>query len=127
MALRFVRQLYSLDTLDTRFVVPATAPPKEALQEAQLDPRPSPTQNGRNKDKSAGESLRPRLWNTPEFYVYYVVIAASVFMMFKLVLDASRGWSSAMADMGACADHGSLTSKLRQVLALTGRWMDSWP
>jgi hypothetical protein len=38
MALSYLRQLYSLDTLDTRFVVPATVPPKEALEEANVDP-----------------------------------------------------------------------------------------
>jgi hypothetical protein len=92
MALRFVRQLYSLDTLDTRFIVPATAPPKEALKEAELDPAgPLPTQNGKDKSKTA-DGVQPSRWNTPEFYVYYVSISASIFMMFKLVLEVSKGW-----------------------------------
>ncbi|KAH7095186.1 MBOAT, membrane-bound O-acyltransferase family-domain-containing protein [Paraphoma chrysanthemicola] len=90
MALTFFRQLYSLDTLDTRFFVPATTPPKEALREAELDSAPSSTHDAREKDKNASGSVQSRLWNTPEFYVYYVVIAASVFMMFKLVLDVSK-------------------------------------
>ena len=95
MALKFTRQLYSLDTLDTRFVVPATAPPKEALEEAKLDPAgPLPVKDGRNGDKSLENRSHAPLWSTPEFYFYYVSIAASVFFMFKLVLDVSQGSSN---------------------------------
>jgi hypothetical protein len=93
MALQFFRQLYSLDTLDTRFVVPATATPKEALKEAELDPAgPLPTQDGRGKGRGGDEHVQPPRWNTLEFYVYYVSISASIFMMFKLVLQVSKGW-----------------------------------
>lgn len=92
MAFQFLRQLYSLDTLDTRFVVPATAPPKEALKEAELDPvGPLPIQNEKGKSRDSGNDVQPSRWNTPEFYVYYVSIAASIFMMFKLNLDCSKG------------------------------------
>jgi hypothetical protein len=99
MALQFFRQLYSLDTLDTRFVVPATAPPKEALRDAELDPAgPLPTQDGRDKGRSVGDNVQPSRWNTPEFYVYYVSISASIFMMFKLVGECSKGWSPTMKD-----------------------------
>ncbi|KAJ4359411.1 glycerol transporter [Ascochyta clinopodiicola] len=90
MALSFLRQLYSLDTLDTRFVVPATAPPKEALQEAEVDPaNPLPVPHGRDKKVGLEYAQQPR-WRTPEFYFYYVVISASVFFMFKLVIDCSQ-------------------------------------
>ncbi|OWY57769.1 MBOAT-like protein [Alternaria alternata] len=91
MVLNFIRQLYSLDTLDTRFVVPATAPPKEALEEAKLDPAgPVPVKDGRDGSKNPENRSHPPLWNTPEFYFYYVVILTSVFFMFKLVLDVSQ-------------------------------------
>ena len=92
MALKLVRQLYSLDTLDTRFIIPATAPPKEALEEAQLDSAgPVPVQNGREKSKSVSDGVQPPRWNTLEFYFYYVSIALSVVFMFKAVLDVSQG------------------------------------
>lgn len=92
MALSYIRQLYSLDTLDTRFVIPATAPPKEALEEAKVDPaHPLSTTYRKDKSKNGLEGVtRPR-WKTPEFYFYYVVISASVFFMFKLVIDCSKG------------------------------------
>ncbi len=92
MALNFFGQLYSLDTLDTRFIIPASAPPREALEEAKLDPTGSlPGLNGRSKGRSSGDAIQPSRWNTTEFYVYYVVVALSVLSMFKLVLDASNG------------------------------------
>jgi hypothetical protein len=99
MALRFFRQLYSLDTLDTRFVVPATAPPKEALRDAELDPAgPLPIQHEKGRSKDVLEAVHPPRWNTAEFYVYYVSISASIFMMFKLVLQVSKSQSKAMVD-----------------------------
>ena len=92
MALKFIRQLYSLDTLDTRFIVPATAPPKEALEDAKLDPAgPIPVKYGRDGTKYIDGSIQPPRWNTPEFYFYYVAIMTSVFFMFKSVLDVSKG------------------------------------
>lgn len=92
MALKFIRQLYALDTLDTRFVIPATTPPKEALEEAKLDPvGPIPVKEGRDGTKRADSDIHPPRWNTLEFYFYYVAISASVFMMFKSVLDVSKG------------------------------------
>ncbi|KAF1843622.1 glycerol:H+ symporter-like protein [Cucurbitaria berberidis CBS 394.84] len=91
MALRFFRQLYSLDTLDTRFVVPATTPPKEALEEAKLDPAgPLPVQNGKGKSKDVGDNIQPPRWNTAEFYFYSVAVLIAVALMFKLVLDVSK-------------------------------------
>lgn len=98
MALSYIRQLYSLDTLDTRFVVPATAPPKEALEEAKVDPsNPLPVPNGKNKDRNGTDYAQQPRWKTNEFYFYYVVISASVFFMFKLVIDCSKGLSQVAA------------------------------
>jgi hypothetical protein len=92
MALNFIRQLYSLDTLDTRFIVPATAPPKEALEDAKFDPvGPVIAQESRGKSWNGGGNVPPPRWNTPEFYFYYVAIVCSVFFMFKAVLDVSKG------------------------------------
>ncbi|KAF2129894.1 glycerol:H+ symporter-like protein [Dothidotthia symphoricarpi CBS 119687] len=90
MALRYVRQLYSLDTLDTRFVVPATAPPKEALEEAKLDPAgPLPVSNGKGKSRDPNDNVQPSRWNTPEFYFYFVVVVVCLFFMMKSVVDVS--------------------------------------
>ncbi len=92
MAFKTLRQLYSLDTLDTRFVVPATAPPKEALEEAQADPaKPLPDQSRRSRSANPAESAQPSLWNTPEFYFYYVIFITFIPLMIKSVYDVSQG------------------------------------
>jgi hypothetical protein len=91
MWLQSFRQLYSLDTLDTRFVVPATAPPKEALELRQLDPAtPLPVRDGHVKSREE-ERAQPVRWNTPEFYVYFPVIAYAIYFMFKKNIEVSKG------------------------------------
>lgn len=99
MALSYLRQLYSLDTLDTRFVVPATVPPKEALEEANVDPAIS---DGRGKSRNGANSVQPPRWKTNEFYFYYLAISASVFFMFKLVLECSKGAPRSKSTMLSC-------------------------
>jgi protein-cysteine N-palmitoyltransferase HHAT len=92
MVIQQLRQLYSLDTLDTRFVVPATAPPKEALELAELDPAsPLPVRNGLAKGKQNAEGVRPPRWSTIEFYLWYLIVGMAVPLMFWSVLTVSRG------------------------------------
>lgn len=82
----FLRQLYSLDTLDTRFTTSARTPVKAANEdpaqtvkpEAEKSSTPSPT------------GASPSRWKTPEFYVYAVVFVASLPQMFKAVIDVSQ-------------------------------------
>jgi hypothetical protein len=94
LAFNLFRQLYSLDTLDTRFIVPATAPPKEALEEAQADPaKPLPVPSGRPENSNPAESAQSALWNTPEFYFYYIVFMTAIPLMIKSVYDVSKGQS----------------------------------
>jgi len=94
MSIQFLRQLYSLDTLDTRFVIPANAPPKEALEYVELSSvQTLPFRNEQAKSRDAGlGSVRPSRWNTPEFYAYCLVISACIPFMFKSVVDVSKGW-----------------------------------
>ncbi|KAF2868880.1 glycerol:H+ symporter-like protein [Massariosphaeria phaeospora] len=91
MWFHYLKQLYSLDTLDTRFIVPATAPPKEALEQAKLDPaNPLPVQNGQSKSRESDNSVQPSRWNTPEFYFYLLVIGLCIPFMIKSVYDVSQ-------------------------------------
>lgn len=81
--LSWFRELYSLNTLDTRFTTPATTPPRSAS-----DTRPV------SKDAHANaiaSRAQPSKWRTPEFYVYYGVFLTLVPLMFKTVVDVSRG------------------------------------
>ncbi|KAI9834994.1 MAG: hypothetical protein M1819_002717 [Sarea resinae] len=87
----YLRRLYSLDTLDTRFTTSSKTPQKQ-LSEARIDPaRPSP------KEELKARSSQPRLdgaspskWGTPEFYVYYAVFLIVVPMMFWVPYDVSK-------------------------------------
>lgn len=126
MALSYIRQLYSLDTLDTRFVVPATAPPKEALDDAKVDPaNPLPVSTGKDKTSNGTDHVQPPRWRTNEFYFYYLSISVSVFFMFKLVIDCSKGpLFTAVTGFGLTA--GRVASKLLQILPLAVRRLDSW-
>ncbi|EAA64928.1 hypothetical protein AN2096.2 [Aspergillus nidulans FGSC A4] len=84
--LSWLRRLYSLDTLDTRFTVPANVPVKIAAED---------TRSGSAKDARSNavtNSASPPRWATLEFYVYYVVFIVAVPLMFKTVIDVSQGW-----------------------------------
>ena len=128
MALKFIRQLYSLDTLDTRFFVPSNAPPKEALENAKVDPAgPVPVKDGREGGRRAENSFQPARWHTAEFYFYYVAISTCVFFMCKAVLDVSQSLSGNSTSKGASANSTcSITSKLPQIRRSAFRRLDTW-
>ena len=72
----WLRRVYSLDTLDTRFTSTAN------------------TDSRRPKDARANaiaQGASPSLWRTPEFFIYYVFFIVLVPLMFKTVYDASKG------------------------------------
>lgn len=86
----FFRQLYSLDTLDTRLTTSATTPLDVAQKE-----RDTANHKGQNGKIENDVSVRaqPSKWNTPEFYFYALVFILVVPQMFKSVIDASKGSS----------------------------------
>ncbi|EAS35700.3 glycerol:H+ symporter [Coccidioides immitis RS] len=77
--LSWLRRLYSLDTLDPRFTASAN----------QNRPFAGGTRNGGGA-KPAKNGVSPSRWNTPEFYIYYVVFIIAVPMMFKTAIDVSQ-------------------------------------
>ncbi|KAH7039071.1 MBOAT, membrane-bound O-acyltransferase family-domain-containing protein [Macrophomina phaseolina] len=90
--LSFLRRLYSLDTLDTRFTNSSTTPPKHAAAESRIDPaKPSPSgsKNAARSDSRA-PGPQPSKWHTPEFYLYYLVFLTAVPSMFYVVYDVSK-------------------------------------
>ncbi|KGO36180.1 Membrane bound O-acyl transferase, MBOAT [Penicillium expansum] len=74
----WLRRVYSLDTLDTRFTSSATP--------AHTNTRPS--KDARTNVITQGAS--PSLWRTPEFFVYYLFFIIFVPLMFKTVIDVSK-------------------------------------
>ncbi|KAL2815778.1 MBOAT, membrane-bound O-acyltransferase family-domain-containing protein [Aspergillus cavernicola] len=80
----WLRRLYSLDTLDTRFTVPANTPLKVAAED---------TRSGSAKDarsNAVANSASPSKWGTAEFYAYYIVFIVAIPLMFKTVIDVSQ-------------------------------------
>ncbi|KAJ5292866.1 uncharacterized protein N7443_008819 [Penicillium atrosanguineum] len=76
----WLRQIYSLDTLDTRFTTSATTPA--------TDTRPPPAKDARAN--AIAQNAPASLWRTPEFFVYYLFFITLVPLMFKTVIDASK-------------------------------------
>jgi hypothetical protein len=97
--LQYIKRLYSLDTLDTRFTIAATTPPRGAVTELQIDPaKPSPSSRSQSGGKADGitkprqaSDVQPSLWRTPEFYFYYFCFITIVPYMFKTGYDVSKG------------------------------------
>ena len=84
--LSFFRQLYSLDTLDTRFTTSASTPLKAASEDSAK--KTESTEGKRQSELPAGAS--PSRWNTPEFYFYALVFVFCVPQMYKAVWDVSQ-------------------------------------
>lgn len=92
--LSYIRSLYFLDTLDTRFTNPSSTPYKTVIEARK-------NASGYEKDHSIpGEGVRtdfsgrpiaqPSKWKTTEFYFYYVVFIVIVPYMFWVAFDVSR-------------------------------------
>ncbi|EXJ64095.1 hypothetical protein A1O7_00431 [Cladophialophora yegresii CBS 114405] len=81
--LTFVRELYSLDTLDTRFTPSST--PQKSVNE---DSSKHGTRDGKAQTQPA-EASPPR-WRTPEFYLYLVVFLVCVPQMYWAVVSVSQ-------------------------------------
>jgi protein-cysteine N-palmitoyltransferase HHAT len=78
--LSFLRNLYDLDTLDTRFTTPSSVPYRA-------------TNDKREDDailNKADKRAEPPKWKTPEYYLYYLVLVIAVPYMFWIAYDVSR-------------------------------------
>ncbi|KNG80499.1 glycerol:H+ symporter (Gup1), partial [Aspergillus nomiae NRRL 13137] len=82
--LSWFRRLYSLDTLDTRFIVSSNTP----LKAVAADTRSAPAKDARAN--AIASNAAPSKWRTPEFWVYYVIFLIAVPLMFKTVIEVSQ-------------------------------------
>lgn len=93
--LSFFRRLYSLDTLDTRLTISSRTPEKDTKGNAQPVPEGSLSSDGGRVSRSGQtkpqNGASPSRWQTPEFYLYYVVFIVVVPQMFKAVIEVSQG------------------------------------
>jgi protein-cysteine N-palmitoyltransferase HHAT len=72
----FFRSLYSLETLDTRFVTSSNTP--------------AGGKDGAAKASEKKISAGPSRWFTPEFFFYYVMFVLIFPLMVKSPIDASK-------------------------------------
>lgn len=85
-----LRRLYSVDTLDTRFSTPSTGLQKRLSPDAADLRRKTPQPDPAKAEVAATLTNAPR-WQTPEFFVYYVIFIVVVPTMFKIAYDVSKG------------------------------------
>lgn len=82
--LSLLRSVYTLDTLDTRFTTPSTASYRTVI-----DSRADPAAKDGQKERIASRAS-PSKWNTPEFYLYYLVFAIAIPLMIYIPYTVSR-------------------------------------
>jgi hypothetical protein len=91
----FIRSVYSLDTLDTRFTSDA-AVPYVAISSNPIDPVQQVKKNDPPpgvpviREKTGDPVAQASRWRTPEFFLYYVAFIITVPYMFWVVYDVSR-------------------------------------
>ncbi|KAI9788555.1 MAG: glycerol transporter [Peltula sp. TS41687] len=86
----YLRRLYSLDTLDTRFTAESNRSISSSKSATAIDSAPHAS---RRQVVDRHGSQGPR-WRTPEFMLYYFVFVTVVPMMFKAAYDVSKGESA---------------------------------
>lgn len=82
--LSFLRSVYTLDTLDTRFTTPSSSSYRTVI-----DSRSDPAAKEGLKERAASRAT-PSRWNTPEFYLYYLVFAICIPSMIWIPYTVSR-------------------------------------
>lgn len=95
--LAFIKDMYSLDTLDTRFSTPSGVPYRRRQNESdgngkREEERSVSGGNGKVAPEGgiAAETLREK-WGTPEYLVYTVIVGWAVPYMLWTAYSVSRG------------------------------------
>ncbi|ODA79503.1 hypothetical protein RJ55_05096 [Drechmeria coniospora] len=83
-ATSFLRQVYDLDTLDTRFTNTSSVPYQTVI-DARTDPAAKKESSAKGQPRT-----QPSRWQTSEFYLYYLVFVLAVPVMFWIPYSVSR-------------------------------------
>ena len=89
----YVRSIYALDTIDTRFTSSASTPHRAVADARAESARSSSKKDGASRGAPArpdSSLVQPSRWNTPEFYFYYFVFITVIPYMFWITYDVSR-------------------------------------
>lgn len=95
--LSFLRSVYTLDTLDTRFETPSSSSYRTVI-----DSRRDPGAKDAQRERLASRAS-PSKWNTPEFYLYYLVFIVCVPLMIWIPYTVSRRMRPPVRCSYACA------------------------
>lgn len=92
MLLQYLRRLYSLDTLDTRFTASKSSSVKDpgAGRHAARSPGVAPAGDIAAEAATKASGVSASLWKTTEFYVYYIIFIVVVPLMFKVAIEVSN-------------------------------------
>jgi hypothetical protein len=83
----FFRNIYDLDTLDTRFTVKSNTPYKTVI-EARNDTTAASKERAEKWNSRSPTSSK---WKTPEFFLYYGIFIFALPYMFRKAYSASQG------------------------------------
>jgi hypothetical protein len=92
----YIRSIYALDTIDTRFTSSSSTPYKLVVDERASSTAANAKRDdsilgvGIKTDHSGRPVAQPSKWRTPEFYFYYFVFVITVPYMFWIAYDVSR-------------------------------------
>ncbi|KAL1903163.1 glycerol transporter [Sporothrix stenoceras] len=89
----FLRSIYDVDTLDTRFTTPSTVPYKQDTPSSKAAGHNGTLGHADSRRDAAAEIVKraePSKWRTPEFFVYYFIFLTVVPYMFWVAYDVSR-------------------------------------
>ncbi|KAG9950548.1 glycerol:H+ symporter-like protein, partial [Aureobasidium melanogenum] len=88
--LSFIKKLYSLDTLDTRFTTSTKTPHKLTTEDSIANSKLHAQQVIQSGKTQPLPGSQPSKWNTPEFYFYYLCFLTIPIFMIKAVYDVSQ-------------------------------------
>ena len=90
--LQYIRRLYSLDTLDTRFTASKSSSSKEpgAGRHNIRSTGGAPVADFAAGETTKNSGISAPLWKTQEFYVYYIMFIVVVPLMFKVAIEVSN-------------------------------------
>ncbi|KAF2758162.1 MBOAT-domain-containing protein [Pseudovirgaria hyperparasitica] len=92
---QYLKQCYTLETLDTRFTIPSNVPPRRAAPDPGFETASTSTstleiQEASSRATGTVPRAKASQWNTFEYYIYYAVVCVAVFFMFKSTIDVSK-------------------------------------
>lgn len=108
--LSFLRSVYTLDTLDTRFTTTSATSYKTVI-----DSRGEENVRDAQKEKIASRAS-PSKWNTPEFYLYLAVVFICVPLIIGIPYTVSRRMPlQYLSTSGAMLIDGSLRPAVAEI------------